>query len=82
MIYDFSSPFKELSGPFSFNWAGSILNYVNQLPDEDGRLMIMHGTMDENVHFMQHTAALINSLVKHGKPYNLQVSRIFTNSGT
>lgn len=52
---------------------GSILNYVSQLPDEDGRLMIMHGTMDENVHFMQHTAQLINLLVKHGKPYNLQI---------
>ena len=24
-----------------------------QLPDEEGRLLIMHGTMDENVHFMQ-----------------------------
>ena len=35
----------------------------------------MHGTMDENVHFMQHTAQLINLLVKHGKPYQLQVKR-------
>jgi len=33
----------------------------------------MHGTMDENVHFMQHTAQLINLLIKHGKPYQLQV---------
>ena len=54
---------------------GSILNFVGQLPDEEGRLMIMHGTMDENVHFFQHTAQLINLLVKHGKPYQLQVSR-------
>ena len=44
-----------------------------QLPEEEGRLLIMHGTMDENVHFMQHTAQLINLLVKHGKPYQLQV---------
>ena len=34
----------------------------------------MHGIMDENVHFMQHTAQLINLLVKHGKPYQLQVT--------
>ena len=34
----------------------------------------MHGTMDENVHFMQHTAQLINLLIKHGKPYQLQVN--------
>ena len=52
---------------------GSILNFVGQLPDEEGRLLIMHGTMDENVHFMQHTAQLINLLIKHGKPYQLQV---------
>ena len=52
---------------------GSILNFVGQLPEEEGRLLIMHGTMDENVHFMQHTAQLINLLIKHGKPYQLQV---------
>ena len=52
---------------------GSILNFVGQLPDEEGRLLIMHGTMDENVHFMQHSAQLINLLIKHGKPYQLQV---------
>lgn len=52
---------------------GSILNYANQLPEEEGRLMIMHGSMDENVHFMQHTAQLINLLIKHGKPYHLQI---------
>jgi len=52
---------------------GSILNFVGQLPEEEGRLLIMHGTMDENVHFMQHTAQLINLLIKHGKPYQLQI---------
>ena len=56
-----------------FSDLGSILNFVGQLPEEEGRLLIMHGTMDENVHFMQHTAQLINLLVKHGKPYQLQV---------
>ena len=30
-----------------------ILYIFLQLPDEEGRLLIMHGTMDENVHFMQ-----------------------------
>jgi hypothetical protein len=58
--------------PF-YLFAGSILNYVGQLPEEEGRLLIMHGTMDENVHFMQHTAQLVNLLIKHGKPYQLQV---------
>lgn len=52
---------------------GSVLNFVGQLPEEEGRLLIMHGTMDENVHFMQHTAQLVNLLIKHGKPYQLQI---------
>ena len=38
------------------------------------RLLIVHGLMDENVHFYQHTAQLLGSLVRHGKPYQLQVS--------
>ena len=29
--------------------------------------------MDENVHFYQHTAQLLSALVRHGKPYQLQV---------
>jgi hypothetical protein len=58
--------------------AGSILNYVGQLPEEEGRLLIMHGTMDENVHFMQHTAQLVNLLIKHGKPYQLQVPTLLS----
>ena len=61
---------------------GSILNFVGQLPDEEGRLLIMHGTMDENVHFMQHTAQLINLLIKHGKPYQLQVKQLVSESTT
>ena len=47
-----------------------------KFPEEEGRLLIMHGTMDENVHFMQHTAQFINLLIKHGKPYQLQVNLI------
>lgn len=52
--------------------AGSILNYVSQFPDEENRLLIIHGLIDENVHFHQ-TCQLINALVRQGKPYQLQV---------
>lgn len=52
--------------------AGSILTYVNKFPDEENRLLIIHGLIDENVHFY-HTSQLINALVKIGKPYQLQV---------
>ncbi|XP_014230063.1 dipeptidyl peptidase 9-like isoform X1 [Trichogramma pretiosum] len=52
--------------------AGDILNYVNKFPDEENRLLIIHGLIDENVHFY-HTSQLINALVKMGKPYQLQI---------
>uniref|UniRef100_A0A1B6C6F4 Peptidase S9 prolyl oligopeptidase catalytic domain-containing protein n=1 Tax=Clastoptera arizonana TaxID=38151 RepID=A0A1B6C6F4_9HEMI len=52
--------------------AGSILNYVNQFPDEENRVLIIHGLIDENVHFY-HSSQLINAMVRAGKPYQLQV---------
>lgn len=51
---------------------GSILNYVNNFPNEYNRLLIIHGLNDENVLF-NHSVELINELVKANKPYNLQV---------
>jgi len=52
---------------------GSVLHYINQFPNEENRLLIIHGLMDENVHFA-HSVELINALIKAGKPYSLQVS--------
>ncbi|CAB4065837.1 DPP9 [Lepeophtheirus salmonis] len=52
---------------------GSILNLVERFPDEPNRLLIVHGLMDENVHFHHHTAQLITQLVKYGKPHQIQV---------
>lgn len=51
---------------------GSVLTYVSKFPDEENRLLIIHGLIDENVHFF-HTSQLINALVKTGKPYQLQI---------
>ncbi|XP_045465826.1 dipeptidyl peptidase 9 [Harmonia axyridis] len=51
---------------------GSVLNYVNKFPDEENRLLIIHGLIDENVHFY-HTSQLVNGLIKAGKPYQLRV---------
>lgn len=51
---------------------GSVLNHVSNFPNEENRLLIIHGLNDENVHF-QHTAELIHELVKAAKPYTLQV---------
>jgi len=38
--------------------------------DITGSLLLMHGLIDENVHF-RHTARLINSLIANRKPYEL-----------
>lgn len=38
----------------------------------DNRLLIIHGLIDENVHFY-HTSELINLLIKANKPYQLQI---------
>uniref|UniRef100_A0AAG5CY88 Dipeptidyl peptidase 9 n=1 Tax=Anopheles atroparvus TaxID=41427 RepID=A0AAG5CY88_ANOAO len=52
--------------------AGSVLSYIQKFPDEDNRLLIIHGLIDENVHFY-HTSQLVNRLVRANKPYQLQV---------
>ncbi|XP_052891455.1 dipeptidyl peptidase 9 [Anopheles moucheti] len=52
--------------------AGSVLNYIQKFPDEDNRLLIIHGLIDENVHFY-HTSQLVSRLVRANKPYQLQV---------
>ena len=44
----------------------------DHVPNMRGRLMIVHGLIDENVHF-RHTARLINRLVAAGKDYDLLI---------
>jgi len=52
--------------------AGSVLSYINKFPDEANRLLLIHGLIDENVHFY-HTSQLISQLIKANKPYTLQI---------
>uniref|UniRef100_A0A914VL41 Dipeptidyl peptidase 9 n=1 Tax=Plectus sambesii TaxID=2011161 RepID=A0A914VL41_9BILA len=52
--------------------AGSVLHQAYKFPSEPDRLLILHGLIDENVHF-RHTEKLIDALIKAGKPYRLQV---------
>ena len=47
----------------------SVMSHVENLR---GSLLIVHGLIDENVHF-RHTARLINSLIKARKPYELHL---------
>ncbi len=46
---------------------GSVMHHV---PTMTGKLLIVHGLIDENVHF-RHTARLINALIRARKPYDL-----------
>ncbi|XP_022723527.1 uncharacterized protein LOC111280408 isoform X2 [Durio zibethinus] len=48
---------------------GSVMHHVNKMK---GRLLLIHGMIDENVHF-RHTARLVNALVANGKPYELLI---------
>lgn len=51
---------------------GSVLNMVHKFPAESGRLLIVHGLIDENVLFC-HTSALVDEFNRALKPYHLQV---------
>ncbi|XP_020608340.1 dipeptidyl peptidase 9-like [Orbicella faveolata] len=50
----------------------SVLNYANRFPDEENRLLLVHGLIDENVHFY-HSSLLISELIKACKPYQLLI---------
>jgi dipeptidyl-peptidase 9 len=51
---------------------GNVLNWAKSFPNEENRLLIMHGMIDENVHFI-HMRKLISALIRENKPYTLQV---------
>uniref|UniRef100_A0A8C6PXZ9 dipeptidyl-peptidase IV n=1 Tax=Nothobranchius furzeri TaxID=105023 RepID=A0A8C6PXZ9_NOTFU len=52
--------------------ACSVALHVDRLPNEPNRLLILHGFLDENVHFF-HTNFLVSQLIRAGKPYRLQI---------
>jgi dipeptidyl-peptidase-4 len=45
---------------------------VNSASDLKGRLLIAHGTGDDNVHF-ENTVQLVQRLIDAGIPYDLQI---------
>ncbi len=49
--------------------ASSVMSHAENIR---GRLLIVHGLIDENVHF-RHTARLINGLIRARVPYDLML---------
>ena len=47
----------------------SVMAHVDRL---DGHLLLVHGMIDENVHF-RHTARLVTALVEANKPHELLI---------
>lgn len=47
----------------------SVMHHVDNMK---GKLLLIHGMIDENVHF-RHTARLVNALVSAGKAYELLI---------
>lgn len=52
-------------------YLGSVAMQAEKFPSEPNRLLLLHGFLDENVHFA-HTSLLLSFLVRAGKPYDLQ----------
>nr|DBA31913.1 TPA: hypothetical protein GDO54_007670 [Pyxicephalus adspersus] len=53
-------------------YLGSVAMQAEKFPSEPSRLLLLHGFLDENVHFA-HTSILLSFLVRSGKPYDLQI---------
>lgn len=51
---------------------GCVMHYTSGFPDQENRLFVIHGLIDENVHFA-HVSVLIQDLIAEKKPYSLQV---------
>ncbi|RKP14429.1 Alpha/Beta hydrolase protein [Piptocephalis cylindrospora] len=66
------TPCGDEGGGESYYDAGSLVSKASQFPEEANRVLIVHGLMDENVHF-DHTERLVDALVRAGKPHQLQV---------
>ncbi|CAD6186426.1 unnamed protein product [Caenorhabditis auriculariae] len=72
-LYDTAYTERYMGYPLKENYDNcSVLPFVHALPEEPGRLMLIHGLIDENVHFT-HMERLINTLIKRGKPYDLKL---------
>jgi dipeptidyl-peptidase-4 len=68
--YDTHYTERYMGTPQSNPQGYQVSSVVNHVADLQGRLLLVHGLIDENVHF-RHTARLINALIAARKPYDL-----------
>jgi len=54
---------------YRMTWVEHPSSFIDYRAD---RLLILHGMLDENVH-LRHTERLIETLIRFGKPYQLQI---------
>lgn len=74
-LYDtgYTERYMDVPETNSFGYQqGNVLSYIDNFPDEENRLLIVHGLIDENVHF-QHSSILVNALIKACKPHQIQI---------
>lgn len=74
-LYDsgYTERYMDLPSNNSVGYAlGSVLHHISKFPEEENRLLLVHGLIDENVHF-KHTEVLIDELIEHCKPYKLLI---------
>ncbi|KAG0073987.1 dipeptidylpeptidase [Podila epicladia] len=50
----------------------NVLSWADKFPDNQNRLLIAHGLIDENVHFTN-TETLVADLVRFNKPHQIQL---------
>lgn len=70
--YDTHYTERYMSTPQSNPQGYADSSVINHVPAIDGKLLIVHGLIDENVHF-RHSARLINALIHARKPYELML---------
>jgi dipeptidyl-peptidase-4 len=70
--YDSVYTERYLSEPSVFPAGYADFSVVNSAANLKGRLLLIHGTGDDNVHF-QNTAQFVQKLIEAGVPYDLQI---------
>ncbi len=70
--YDTHYTERYMGTPQSNKDGYEVSSVMHHVPNMRGHLMLVHGLIDENVHF-RHTARLINALIRHRKDYELMM---------